>query len=611
MALQVPWRISRGDRRNGLAVIVAAVLIGVAALSSSTPWRLLELRAFDVISTLGVPPVDPEAPVIVAIDEPSLADLALQWPWPRGVHADLVEALRKAGAKAIGLDIIFADPSNPEADAALAAAVGGDVVLAADETVLSSQHADQLVRVMPLPELTDAGALHGIATISLDGDGALRRMPLYPDGFAAQLLRAAGHELDKVGRGLVQVFGPSRTFPTVSYYQALEPETSLPENFFRGKTVIVGLSLQNAPTVEAGGADAYATSATWRTGRLVAGTEIQATLYENLRLGLLVSAANEETRLVVLGLAVLAAAAAVWRASSAYTVAAGLVALAVIALGSYVLLHQARVFVPPLAPALGFVLVAAAQAAWDYASESRQRREIVRVFSQYLSPVLVERLASDPSQLKLGGEKRTLSILLADVRGFTTIAEKLKDDPQRLIGLINRLLDPLSRIVLEEGGTIDKYIGDCIMAFWNAPMDEPDHAAKAVRAGLRMQEAIDRLNEELEGETIGEGEPLRLGIGVGINTGECVVGNMGSQMRFDYSAIGDAVNLTSRLEGKTRDYDAPVIIGPETARRVADRFNIRELDRIAVKGRSEATPIFGVEWRAGDEAVEVHVSLAR
>lgn len=611
MALQVPWRISRGDRRNGLAVIVAAVLVGVAALSNSTPWRLLELRAFDVISTLNVPPVDPDAPVIVAIDEPSLADLALQWPWPRGVHADLVEALRKAGAKAIGLDIIFADPSNPEADAALAAAVGGDVVLAADETVLSSQHADQLVRVMPLPELTDAGALHGIATISLDGDGALRRMPLYPDGFAAQLLRAAGHELDKVGRGLVQVFGPGRIFPTVSYYQALEPETSLPENFFRGKTVIVGLSLQNAPTVEAGGADAYATSATWRTGRLVAGAEIQATLYENLRLGLLVSPANEETRLVVLGLAVLAAAAAVWRASSAYTVAVGVLALAVIALGSYFLLHQARVFVPPLAPTLGFVLVAAAQAAWDYASESRQRREIVRAFSQYLSPVLVERLASDPSQLKLGGEKRTLSILFADVRGFTTIAEKLKDDPERLTGLINRLLDPLSRIVLEEGGTIDKYIGDCIMAFWNAPMDEPDHAAKAVRAGLRMQEAIARLNEELEGETIGEGEPLRLGIGVGINTGECVVGNMGSQMRFDYSAIGDAVNLTSRLEGKTRDYDAPVIIGPETARRVAARFKVRELDRIAVKGRSEATPIFGVEWREGDEVVEVHISLAR
>jgi adenylate cyclase len=257
------------------------------------------------------------------------------------------------------------------------------------------------------------------------------------------------------------------------------------------------------------------------------------------------------------------------------------------------------------------VLVGAAQAAWDYASESRQRREIVRAFSQYLSPVLVERLASDPSQLKLGGEKRTLSILFADVRGFTTIAEKLNDDPERLTGLINRLLDPLSRIVLEEGGTIDKYIGDCIMAFWNAPMDEPDHAAKAVRAGLRMQEAIDRLNEELEGETIGEGEPLRLGIGVGVNTGECVVGNMGSQMRFDYSAIGDAVNLTSRLEGKTRDYDAPVIIGPETARRVAARFNVRELDRIAVKGRSEATPIFGVEWKEGDEDSDPDVSLAR
>jgi adenylate cyclase len=599
MALNVPWSISRANRRVVLALSALAVLLAMSVLSQSTSWRLLEMRAFDMLSTLDVPAVRADAPIIVAIDEPSLAELNRQWPWPRDIHARLVESLRAAGARAIGLDIIFADPSNPQADAILASAMDGDVVLAADETLLASQHAEQLIRVMPLPELTDNGAVPGVATISLDGDGVLRRMPAYPDGFALELLRAGGYDDGQEPAGLVQVFGPGRTLPTVSYYQALDPDAFLPENVFRDRTVIVGLSLQNAPTVAAGGADAYATSATWRSGRLVAGAEILATLHENLRLGLLIAPAGEVVKTLILGCAVLAAMLAAWRSSGWHTIAAALGMLLAATLGTYLLLAFGRVFIPPVAPALAFVLVVAVQAAWDYATESRQRREIVRAFSQYLSPVLVERLSRDPSQLKLGGEKRVLTILFADVRGFTTIAEKMKDDPQRLTALVNRLLDPLSRIVLEEGGTIDKYIGDCIMAFWNAPLDEPDHAAKAVAAGLRMQTAIDLLNEELASEAVETGIPMMLGIGVGINTGECVVGNMGSQMRFDYSALGDAVNLTARLEGKTRDYDAPVIIGPETARLVADRFSVRELDRIAVKGRSETAPIYAVRADAG------------
>lgn len=597
MALPVPWRIRKADRRVFMAAMALVVFSVMVTLSQQTQWRLLELRAFDVLSTMNVPAVDADAPIIVAIDEPSLAELNQQWPWPRDIHARLVESLRSAGAQAIALDIVFADPSTPAADAALESAMADDVVLAADETLLTTQHADQLIRVMPLPAFTDAGAHAGIAAISLDGDGALRGMPAYPDGFAAELLRASGREVKEVPYGLVQVFGPGRTLPTVSYYQALDPEEFLPPNFFRGRSVIVGLSLQNAPTVAAGGADAYATSATWHTGRLVAGAEIHATLYENLRRGLLITPTDEVQRLIVLATAILAAIWAVWRSSGRHSIAAAGAVLALATIGSYFLVTYGRVFVPPLAPALAFALVAASQAAWDYAAESRQRRDIVRAFSQYLSPVLVDRLARDPSQLKLGGETRTLSILFADVRGFTSIAEKMKDDPQRLTALINRLLDPLSRIVMEEGGTIDKYIGDCIMAFGNAPLDEPDHAAKAVTAGLRMHEAIDALNQQLASETPAGETVVRIGIGVGINTGECVVGNMGSQLRFDYSAIGDAVNLTSRLEGKTRDYDAPVIIGPETARLVEDRFDVRELDRIAVKGRTEAAPIYAVKRR--------------
>jgi adenylate cyclase len=593
MNTQVPWR-RPGDRRASLAAISAGMLAVLTALSFTTPWRLVEMRAFDILSTLSVPDLPPDGPVIVAIDESSLAELATQWPWPRELHARLVASLREAGAKAIGMDIIFADPSQPEADAALAAAMGPDVLLAADETVIRTPQSEQLIRVEPLPELTAAGALSGVASIPLDGDGTLRRLPAYPDSFARQLLRMTGTEPPS-GTGVLQVFGPARTYPTVSYYQAMDPLEFLPEGFFRDRVVIVGLSLQNAPTVDAGGADAYPTSYTVRSGRLTSGAELQATMFDNLRTGLLVAPAGDAARLTALMLAALCAAFAVWRGTGWRTVAVGVVAVSVILAASYALLGIARFYLPPIGPALTFVFVAAGQGARDYAAERRLRQGIIQAFSQYLSPVLVERLASDPSQLKLGGERRTLSILFTDIRGFTTVAESMKDDPERLTTLVNRLLDPLSRIVLEESGTIDKYIGDCLMAFWNAPLDEPDHAGKAVTAALRMREAMEALNRELAAEAKPGEKPVRLGIGIGINTGECIVGNMGSALRFDYSAIGDAVNLASRLEGKTREYNVPIIIGPETARLIAGRFEINELDRIAVKGRIEIVPIYAVE----------------
>lgn len=601
----------RRKRQRGVLVVAGFVLLILIPVSQTAPWKLTGARVYDYLSTIAAPLRPADGPLIVAIDEPSLAQIGLQWPWPRDLHAELVEALRAAGARAIGLDIIFAEATNPLADGALAAAAGPDTVLAADETLIETPQAEQLIRVEPLAELTVNGALPGVASISLDGDGALRRIPSYPDGFAARLLQAAGAEPAGFPMGaLLQVFGPARSYPTVSYYQALEPEVFLPEGFFRNRIVIVGLSLQNAPTTDAGGADAYATSYTARTGRLVSGAEIQATILDNLSARLFVRQADDLATLLVTVFAALLAASAVWRRSGWRTVAAGVGALAGFVAGSYLLLRFGRVFLGPLTPSLAFIFVAAAQGARDYAAERRLRRSITRAFSQYLSPVLVERLAHDPSQLRLGGERRTLTILFCDVRGFTTIAEKLKDDPERLTQLVNRLLSPLSQVVLAEGGTIDKYIGDAMMAFWNAPLDDPDHALHAVSAGLKMLTALDALNAELAAEAATAGtEPVSVKMGVGINTGDCVVGNMGSDQRFDYSALGDAVNLASRLEAKTRDYEAPMLIGPETARRVSTAFPVLELDRIAVKGKSEILPVSTVLYGGSTEALETHAAL--
>lgn len=612
-------RVSRGaqpqdaarKRRRGILVIAGLVLLVLIPVSQSAPWKLMGARVYDYLSTLAAPARPADGPVIVAIDEPSLAQIGLQWPWPRDLHAQLVEALRGAGARAIGLDIIFAEATNQAADGALAAAAGPDTVLAADETLIETPQAEQLIRVEPLAELTANGAKPGVASISLDGDGALRRIPSYPDGFAPRLLQVAGMEAAHLpASALLQTFGPARSYPTVSYYQALEPEEFLPEGFFRDRIVIVGLSLQNAPTTDAGGADAYATSYTTRTGRLVSGAEIQATIFDNLSANLFVRQASDLATVLVTIFAALLAAAAVWKRTGWRTVTAGFGALAVFVVGSYLLLRFGRVFLGPLTPSLAFIFVAAAQGARDYAAERRLRQSITRAFSQYLSPVLVERLADDPSQLKLGGERRTLTILFCDVRGFTAIAERLKDDPERLTQLVNRLLSPLSSVVLAEGGTIDKFIGDCLMAFWNAPLDDPDHAAHAVAAGLKMLGALDVLNAELADEARAAGvNPVRVRVGIGINTGDCVVGNLGSDQRFDYSALGDAVNLASRLEARTRDYEAPMLVGPETVRLASDVYPFVELDRIAVKGRTEILPVSTVLYGAAPEALEDHRAL--
>ncbi|MBB3524967.1 adenylate cyclase [Rhizobium sp. BK456] len=592
-----------------LLVLSLAVLIAISLLSRLPAWSLLELRSFDYLSTVDDPRPPAGGPVIVAIDEPSLADINAQWPWPRSLHAELVSQLRAAGARVIGLDIIMAEPSNPDNDAAIARAVGPDVVLAGDETLIETPQASQLIRATPLPQLTQAGAVTGIASIDLSGDGMFRRIPGYQDGFAAMLMQAASGaaNADLPAGRLIQSFGPARSYPTVSYYQALDPENLLPPGYFRDRVVLVGLSLQNAPEIDKRGVDAFATPYTIHTGKLVSGVEIQATIYDNIRAGLSIAEARLPAVAACILISVLLATTTVWRSTGWLTIVTSAAALLAFATVSFAGIRLAHVFVSPLGPTVAYISVVFGQAAFDYAEERRNKRQIIRAFAQYISPDLVRRLSNDPSQLKLGGERRTLSVLFSDVRGFTTIAETLKDDPEQLTGLINRLLTPLSDVVMDHGGTIDKYMGDCIMAFWNAPLDDPDHALHAVRAALAMQTAISRLNNQLEREAAAlGGKPHVLKMGVGINTGECIVGNMGSTRRFDYSCLGDSVNLASRLEGASKNYGVALLLGEETARLVAETYIVVELDRIIVKGRTVPSPIYTVVHKADAKALAAH-----
>jgi adenylate cyclase len=230
----------------------------------------------------------------------------------------------------------------------------------------------------------------------------------------------------------------------------------------------------------------------------------------------------------------------------------------------------------------------------NYLREERRRRRIRTAFGQYVSRDLVDRLSENEEGLTLGGETRELTLLFSDVRGFTAIAESYREDPAALTQLMNRLLTNLSNAILARGGTIDKFMGDAVMAFWNAPLDHADHARSACAAGLGMIEAVERLNREREAEARAGGTAfMPLNVGIGINTGTCTVGNMGSDMRFDYTAVGDPVNLASRLEGQSRTYGLPVIVGSAT-RAQAEEFAFLEIDLIRVKGKLQAERIFAL-----------------
>ena len=255
--------------------------------------------------------------------------------------------------------------------------------------------------------------------------------------------------------------------------------------------------------------------------------------------------------------------------------------------------------VDPVYPAIALVAIYLAGTLFMFLRTERERNRVRNAFSHYMAPALVERLADDPSRLKLGGETRDMTLLFSDVRGFTGISEGL--DAEELTRFLNSLFTPLSNIILEEQGTIDKFMGDAVMAFWNAPLDDSAHASHACSAALRMMREMETLNAGWRGEAEAKGreyKPVRLGIG--LNTGMCCVGNLGSETRFDYSVIGDNVNVASRLEGQSKNYDVGTVVGESTTSRAPD-FAFLELDLLKVKGKTEATRAFAL---LGDSALK-------
>jgi adenylate cyclase len=290
----------------------------------------------------------------------------------------------------------------------------------------------------------------------------------------------------------------------------------------------------------------------------------------------------------LIAILVLALAAPRFGPSINAAIGLGLVA-AIWALGFLLFVRGSYLF-DPLFPTLAALVFGASATTYFYQRTEHQRAGIRRAFSQYVAPSVVRELTAHPERLKLGGEVRELSILVCDIRNFSTIAERMS--AEELTAFINSFLTPVSDIVIEHGGTIDKYMGDAIMAFWNAPIDQPDHALRACRASLQIMSRMLELNLAWRREAEAAGRPFEdVRIGIGVNSGECCVGNLGSERRFDYSAIGDAVNIASRLEGLTKIYGLALLVSEETRQR-APEINFIEADLVRLKGREGATRVF-------------------
>jgi len=465
--------------------------------------------------------------------------------------------------------------------------------------------------------IEQAAAGRGLLSIQPERDGIVRRVPIVMlaqgslvPSLSMELLRVVSNSGAILVRtdqaGVQSVAVPGLQLPTdqngqlwlhfnrhdpARYVSAKDVlQGRVPRDRVEGKLVLIGGSAVGLFDIK-----------TTPVAAAMPGVEVHAQVLESALTKSLLTYPNyavgaELLAAALVGLAIIIVAP-MFRAS--IVIALGAVVVAALIGASWYLFSQYNLLLDFTYPLMASLFVYLTLIFVNYFKEQKQRQQIRAAFGFYLSPALVEQLARSPEKLVLGGEERRMTVLFSDVRGFTTISESYKHDPQGLTRLMNRFLTPLTNAIIERNGTIDKYIGDAIMAFWNAPLDDPQQEVNACEAALEMLARADKLNQQFKHEADQNGGAYRpLHVGIGLNTGPCVVGNMGSDFRFNYSVLGDTVNVASRLEGRTKDYRIPIVIGAGTEQNAREKFATLEIDRIQVKGKTEPETVFTLLGRA-------------
>lgn len=610
------------------------ILVAFTAYQQAFPaLQQLDYRMKDTRFRIrGAMPADP-AVVVVAIDHASIKELG-RWPWSREITGKLIENLAFYGAMVTALDIVFSETQDVATDRALAASITNakNVVLGYffrdEEQPLDPLAALQLersaIRLMRvadgveslplveysnidtnLPILGENALDAGFFNARPDGDGLYRRTILlllhdgniYPSLGLAALRHYLGSDImlevqpwgvngvwvgqkaipaREDGTLALNYYGSSGAFRTVSaadvIAKRLQPDTLKDALVFVGATEIGIYDIRPTPfdTVQPG-------------------VELHATLAANALQNRFLLYDGDTQLLEIICIIVFPLLLGLLLAFVPGTFG-GLLAVGVL-LGSFSLVNYqafATWFkdMTVIYPLLGMGITYLGSEAWRNLVVEKKGRQLKKAFSNYVSPDLVREIEKNPDKLVLGGEQRELSILFSDIRGFTTVSESLT--PPELVKLLNEYLSPMTKIVLEEKGTLDKFIGDAVMALFNAPLDLPDHATRACTAAVRMLAELKKLNESFAARGM-----HTIDIGIGINTGDAVVGNMGADIRFDYTAIGDAVNLASRLEGQNKMYGSHILVSESTRSQVPDgMFCFREVDRIKVKGKLQPVIMF-------------------
>jgi adenylate cyclase len=569
----------------GWSALVGALVLtldGTGLLETSA------LRAYNLLFTLRGAR-EPEIPiVIVTIDEDSLDELDSPWPWPRAEQGAMLDILSQGKPLAIGLDLVFSEPSayGPKDDAAFSAAIrrAGNVVLAAAPAETMTVAGLKRDMNLPLQQLRDGAAGFGSVDYTSDPDANIRRAALTTP-FGDQRFASFLSEMYRIGAKsglaakplppgdsfLINYQGAPGAYPRIPFYRLWRKEVS--PDVVNGKIVLVGAT---TPILH----DVFSTP--FAPKGTMPGVEVHAHALETLFRGIPL---HPVPKTVIVIIVFLLAGAGVW-ISTAFRPLGALLFL-ISAWAALMMLAVAmftwQTWVDIVSPSMALGLAYFGSTVEAFVREQRQSRRLSRFFS----PAVLKEVIRARSDVNLGSSRRLLTVLFCDIRGFTPLSERLP--PEVVAELLGEYLTDLTAVVFKHGGTVDKYVGDCIMALYNVPFEHPEHAQQAVRTAIEIQEHTRALSARWRVKA-----GVELVNGVGISTGEAVVGTLGSRQRLEYTAIGDTVNLAARLETLTKDFEFPIIVSEPTYALLNDEFSVKPLGDVSLKGKEKPVKIYAV-----------------